>query len=172
MEAAMLIWIIVAIVAAILEVLTTGLFLATMAVAAVATALVAPFLPGAIQVLLFAGLSLVGILAVRPLVVSALGLDSLMRHDQPVIRSHIVGRRAVVTRIVDASGGQIRIGEGEFWSARAYDSNERIPVGETVEVMLVDGLTALVTPLTTLPQTDVPELPSTASTANQKESNP
>jgi membrane protein implicated in regulation of membrane protease activity len=86
-----------------------------------------------------------------------------MHHDQPFMRSHIVGRRAVVTQVVDSAGGQIRIGTGEFWSARAYDAAETIPVGAAVEVMVVDGLTALVSPS---PQ---PSLQSPISTSSEKE---
>jgi membrane protein implicated in regulation of membrane protease activity len=53
----------------------------------------------------------------------------------------------VVTRRVDANGGQIRIGEGEFWSARAFDPADVMEPGAPVEVVLVDGLTALVSPV-------------------------
>jgi membrane protein implicated in regulation of membrane protease activity len=60
----------------------------------------------------------------------------------------VVGRQAVVTQAVDAQEGQIRIGQGEFWSARSFDPQERIPVGTRVEVLMVEGITALVAPVT------------------------
>ncbi len=147
----MLIWLIVAAAAAVGEVLTTGLFLATAAVAAVITAIVAPYLPDPFQVVLFAALTLAGIALVRPLVVHSLGLETRTAHSGRPDQSHIVGRYAIVTQQVDGGSGQVRIGQGEFWSARSYDTSQRIPVGARVEVLLVEGVTALVTPLNALP---------------------
>jgi membrane protein implicated in regulation of membrane protease activity len=148
----MWIWLVVALLAAVGEMLTTGLFLALVAVAAAITALVALVLPVALaQVLIFAGLSLGGIAFIRPALVRAVGIDALTHSTGQVSQTRIVGRRATVTRTVDAEGGQVRIGEGEFWSARAYDPNDLIPVGAKVDIMTVDGLTALVTPVVPLP---------------------
>jgi membrane protein implicated in regulation of membrane protease activity len=144
-------WILIAVVAAIGEMMTTGLFLAPVAVAAVIAAVVAVFLPGLIQLAAFAALSLAGIVVFRPLVVHALGMDLNHQIGSPVTQSHLVGRRAIVTREVDSSGGQIRIGEGEFWTARSYSPGETIPPGQRVEILLVDGLTALVAPVQTTP---------------------
>jgi hypothetical protein len=44
----------------------------------------------------------------------------------------------------------VRIGDGEFWSARSYDPDDLIPIGAPAEVMVVDGLTALVAPVVPL----------------------
>jgi membrane protein implicated in regulation of membrane protease activity len=41
--------------------------------------------------------------------------------------------------------GRVRIG-GEVWSARSYDESLVIPVGRIVDVMQIDGATALVYP--------------------------
>ena len=143
----MLIWLIVATLAAIGEVLTTGLFLASVAVAAVITALVALIVPiAAVQVGLFAVLSLLGVLVIRPLVINAIGLDSLVHHGGEISQPRLAGKRAIVTHQVDHYGGQIRIGQGEFWSARLYDGTTPIPVGAPVQIVLVDGITALVEP--------------------------
>jgi membrane protein implicated in regulation of membrane protease activity len=145
-------WLIVAIVAAIGEVLTTGLFLATVAVAAVATAIISLVVPSlAIDLGIFSGLSLAGIGILRPLLVRTLGMDTLIPDAEPMRHPYVVGRRAIVTREVDSHGGQIRIGESEFWTARAYDPADRMPLGAAVEVMVVDGLTALVAPVVALP---------------------
>ncbi len=147
----MLIWLIVAAVAAVGEVLTTGLFLASVAVAAVITAMTAPFLPDSIQVIEFAALTLAGIVLVRPLVVRAFGIETSTSHSGRATHSHIVGRYAVVTKTVDGAGGQVLIGQGEFWSARSYDANQEFPVGSRVEILLAEGVTALVTPVTAHP---------------------
>jgi membrane protein implicated in regulation of membrane protease activity len=55
----------------------------------------------------------------------------------------LVGRRAVVTRRVDSVGGRVRIG-GEEWSARSYLDSEVYPEGATVDVVRIEGATALV----------------------------
>jgi membrane protein implicated in regulation of membrane protease activity len=55
----------------------------------------------------------------------------------------LVGRKAVVLRRVDSQGGRIRIG-GEEWSARPYLDGTVIEPGAPVEVVEIDGATALV----------------------------
>jgi membrane protein implicated in regulation of membrane protease activity len=136
-------WLALAVIAAIGEVLTFDLFLASVAAAALVVAVVALVLPPVFQVSLFAALSLVGTAFIRPAIKRALGIEAA---SDPGMRSHpsVVGRRATVTHAVDAHGGQIRIGDGEFWTARSFDLTETIVAGETVNVVLVDGLTALV----------------------------
>ena len=57
----------------------------------------------------------------------------------------LVGRPATVLEEVTGRGGRVRIG-GEVWSARAYDETQVIPAGSTVDVMEIDGATALVYP--------------------------
>ena len=54
-----------------------------------------------------------------------------------------MGGRAVVLERVDANGGQVKIG-GETWSARAYDEDDAFEPGARVEVMKIEGATALV----------------------------
>jgi membrane protein implicated in regulation of membrane protease activity len=68
----------------------------------------------------------------------------------PLVRSNvqtIVGRHAVVTVAVPAgpgSRGQIK-GGTEYWSAkREQDIGDAIPEGTTVEVLGVEGVTAVV----------------------------
>ena len=53
------------------------------------------------------------------------------------------GTKAVVLVRVDASGGRVKIG-GEVWSARAYDESQVLEPGARVEVMKIEGATALV----------------------------
>jgi hypothetical protein len=52
----------------------------------------------------------------------------------------------------------VRIGDGEFWSARSYDPDDLIPVGASAEVMVVDGLTVLVSPVVPLTLEDDTQL--------------
>jgi membrane protein implicated in regulation of membrane protease activity len=141
-------WLAVAIAAAIGEVVTLGLFLAAFAAAAVITAIVAIVVPSlALQVGVFGALSLLGLGVFRPIALNALGWQQAEQITGPVSQSHLMNKRAVVTKTVDNSGGQIRIGEGEFWSARSFDPSDVMEPGAQVEVVLVDGLTALVSPV-------------------------
>ena len=55
----------------------------------------------------------------------------------------LVGRKGVVTRRVDQHGGRVRIG-GEEWSARAYLEDQVLAEGQTVDVIQIEGATALV----------------------------
>jgi membrane protein implicated in regulation of membrane protease activity len=48
-----------------------------------------------------------------------------------------------VVERVDADGGCVKIG-GELWTARAYDVDASFEPGARVEVMKIDGATALV----------------------------
>ena len=55
----------------------------------------------------------------------------------------LVGGPATVVERVDGNGGCVKIG-GEIWTARAYDETESFEPGARVEVMKIDGATALV----------------------------
>jgi len=55
-----------------------------------------------------------------------------------------------VTREVTDVHGLIRL-SGEEWSARSFDEQQVIPVGARVDVMQIDGATALVYPREPLP---------------------
>ena len=140
----MWLWLVIAGLAVVGELLSYDLFLAPVAVAAVLVALIAPISPFPLEIGFFAGLSLLGITFLRPILRHSLGLDSRTADTEPVGHSSVVGRRAIVTHTVDADSGQIRIGEGEFWTARPFDPSLTIARGDVVEVALVDGLTALV----------------------------
>ena len=50
---------------------------------------------------------------------------------------------ATVIERVDRNGGQVKIG-GEVWTARSYDEDDAFEPGARVEVMKIDGATALV----------------------------
>ena len=57
----------------------------------------------------------------------------------------LVGKAAYVVAEVTGSDGRVRIG-GEEWTARAYDETLVIPAGAAVDVMEINGTTALVYP--------------------------
>ena len=55
----------------------------------------------------------------------------------------LIGCSATVLEQVDRDGGRVKIG-GEVWSARSYDEDQVIEPGDRVEVLKIEGATALV----------------------------
>lgn len=161
-----LIWLVVAILTAVGEMLTLDLFLASVSLAAIFTGLLALFLPGILQVVVFASLSAGGIAFIRPAVKHLLGADNMLEFGSTARRSSVAGHCGTVTQAIDGVGGQIRIGQGEFWTARAFDPSDRIAVGESVEVLLVEGITALVEAIPPPEEPASPQIP--VNTPNEK----
>ena len=137
-----IVWLVLAAVLGVAEVMTTtlafGLIAAGAAVAAVvgAAGLGLPFQLAAFGVASAAGLGLV-----RPIAMRHIKQPPLLRTGT----SALVGRSAKVVEEITDDGGKVRIG-GELWSARPYDESQAIPVGSTVDVFAIEGATALVHP--------------------------
>jgi membrane protein implicated in regulation of membrane protease activity/DNA-binding CsgD family transcriptional regulator len=140
---AALIWIAIALAALIGEAFTTALVLGSIAVAALGAAAVSLVAGQAVQVVVFAVLSLVLLIVVRPV---AMRLLPAATEEPSTAAGGPVGRRGVVTERIDAGGGQIRIGSGDFWTARLDGAGSAAP-GREVEVIAIRGLTAIVRPL-------------------------
>jgi membrane protein implicated in regulation of membrane protease activity len=138
---AWLVWVVVAALLAIGELLTPGLFfLGPVALAAVAAALVALLGAGSVvSVLVFIAGSIASLAVLRPIARSHIKLPALSRTGTDAL----VGRKATVTRRVDGLGGRVRIG-GEEWTARSYLDGEVYAEGATVDVVKIEGATALV----------------------------
>jgi membrane protein implicated in regulation of membrane protease activity len=133
-------WMIAAGVLAVGEIATLGFFLGPIAVAATLTAIVALVGGGlAVQWIVFIAASLGSVAVLRPVARRHLRTPARLRTGTAAL----VGGRAVVLERVDANGGQVKIG-GETWSARAYDEDDAFEPGARVEVMKIDGATALV----------------------------
>jgi len=127
-------------VLAVGEIATLGFFLGPIAVAATLTAIVAVIgAPLAVQWLVFIAASLGTVVVLRPVARRHLRTPARLRTGTAAL----VGSRAVVLERVDANGGQVKLG-GETWSARAYDEDDTFEPGARVEVMKIDGATALV----------------------------
>ncbi|MFI8854937.1 NfeD family protein [Streptomyces sp. 891-h] len=91
------------------------------------------------QVIVFAIVSTALILAVRP-------IARRMRTERPALASGVdalKGRQAVVLERVDGDSGRIKLA-GEIWSARALDSQTAYEPGAQVDVVEIDGATAVV----------------------------
>jgi membrane protein implicated in regulation of membrane protease activity len=138
---AWLIWAIVAVLLAVGELATPGMFfLGPVALAAVAAGVVALFGVGpALQLIVFIAGSIASVLVLRPLARRHLHMPAAIRTGTAALE----GTRAVVLQRVDANGGRVRIG-GEEWSARAYMEDGVYEPGTRVEVVKIEGATALV----------------------------
>ena len=139
-----IIWVVVAAVLGVAEIFTLTASLGLLAVAALAAAGAAAigFGPFA-QFAIFAAVSIAGLAGVRPLIRRQLRPRYGPQHRFGV--AALVGRQARVVQEVTGHAGRVRIG-GEEWSARAYDETLVIPPGTTVDVIEIEGATALVYP--------------------------
>ncbi|CAM5353430.1 membrane protein [Streptomyces xanthochromogenes] len=111
-----------------------------MAVGAVAAAIGAGLGMGPVgQVLLFIAVSVALIAVVRP-------IAARHRAQRPQLATGteaLKGRQAVVLERVDADGGRIKLA-GEVWSARTLDTDRVFEPGQQVDVVEIDGATAIV----------------------------
>jgi membrane protein implicated in regulation of membrane protease activity len=139
--AAWLAWAIAALLLAVGEIFTPGLFfLGPVALAAVVAAVAA--VAGAavwLQLLVFAGASLASLGFLRPLARAHIRMPPALRTGTAAL----TGAKATVLQRVDKTGGRVRIG-GEEWSARAYMPDQVLEPGTEVEVVEIKGATALV----------------------------
>ncbi|MFJ2258060.1 NfeD family protein [Streptomyces sp. NPDC087844] len=111
-----------------------------LAVGAVAGAVTAGLGGGVVlQVVVFAAVSVALIAVVRP-------VAARHRAQRPQLASGIdalKGKQAVVLERVDGSGGRIKLA-GEIWSARSLDTTRAYDVGQEVDVVEIEGATAIV----------------------------
>ena len=131
-----LLWLILAVVFGVGEILTLGFFLAPFAGgAAVAAVVSAAGAPTAAALAVFLVIAIGLLLALRP----------LARAHRRLPTSILVGKQAMVLeRIANGEGvGCVRL-DGEVWTARAYDDDETFEAGTRVQVMEIRGATALV----------------------------
>jgi membrane protein implicated in regulation of membrane protease activity len=136
-----LIWGLAAVALGIGEMLTPGLFfLGPVALAALAATLAAA-LGGPLWVdgVVFALGSFASVGFLRPIVRAHLRMPHELRTGVAALE----GAKALVLQRVDAMGGRVKIG-GEEWSARSYMPDEAFDPGTQVEVVEIDGATALV----------------------------
>ncbi|GAA3842613.1 NfeD family protein [Streptomyces phyllanthi] len=114
--------------------------LGMLAVGAVAGALTAGLGGGIVlQVIVFAVVSTALIAVVRP-------IAARHRSQRPQLATGVdalKGKHAVVLERVDGMGGRIKLA-GEVWSARALDAAQAYEVGEEVDVVDIEGATAII----------------------------
>jgi membrane protein implicated in regulation of membrane protease activity len=133
-------WMIAAGVLAVGEIFTMGFFLGPIAIAAVLASIVSLVGGGlAASWIVFIVASLASLAVLRPIARRHLRTPARIRTGTAAL----VGAPATVVERVDANGGCVKIG-GEIWTARAYDEDDSFEPGARVEVMKIDGATALV----------------------------
>ena len=133
-------WVIVAAAFAVGEIFTLGFFLGPIAVSAVIAAIVAAAgLAVEVQFAVFVVCSLASLLFLRPIALRHTRTQGTLRTGAAAL----IGQRAVVLERVDADHGQVKIG-GEVWTARPYDESDVFEPGMRVDVMKIEGATALV----------------------------
>jgi membrane protein implicated in regulation of membrane protease activity len=139
---AWVIWLIIAVVFAVAEVVNLSFYLFPFAIGAAAAAAVGIAGGGlAVELITVAVLTGVSFTVVRPIARRHINMPPQLRTGTAAL----IGRTAIVTeRIVnDEAVGQVRL-DGEVWSARAYDDDKVLEPGTRVHVMEIRGATALV----------------------------
>jgi membrane protein implicated in regulation of membrane protease activity len=133
-------WMIAAAALAAGEVATLGFFLGAVALAALpAAAAAAVGAPLSVQLIVFILCSVASLAVIRPVARRHLNTPPAIRTGTAAL----VGARAVVLDRVHSDGGRVKIG-GEEWTARPYDEDEVYEEGARVEVLKIEGATALV----------------------------
>jgi membrane protein implicated in regulation of membrane protease activity len=138
---AWVLWAIVAVLLAVGEIFTPGLFfLGPIALAALAATVVAA-VGGAVwlQIVVFGVGSFAAVGLLRPIARKHLTMPRAIRTGAAALE----GAKAIVLQPVNGRGGRVKIG-GEEWSARSYMPDEEFDVGTEVEVVQIQGATALV----------------------------
>jgi membrane protein implicated in regulation of membrane protease activity len=141
-----LVWMIVALVAVGVEVVTVDLTFGLIAVGAAGAAVGAAFgAPIWLQGLIGVGVSLAGIAFVRPFALRHL------RRSIPATRTGVdalVGAEGRTLGVVTSIEGRISL-RGEVWSARLDPDVTSVPVDEGAPVVVtrIDGATALIHPI-------------------------
>lgn len=143
MNEMMIFWLVVLIVAILVEVPTLGLtsiWFAGGALVAVFVALL--HLPVWLQVVLFFLVSLLLLFFTRPVAVKYFNRNRVKTNVDSMI-----GRQAIVISEIDnlQGIGQVTVG-GQEWSARSADDGQTISVGNVVKVKAISGVKLVVEP--------------------------
>src|SRR5258705_10116399 len=137
---AWLIWLIVAVLLLVVEMLSITAAVGMLGVAALITAGFAAFgLPVPVQLLAFTVTATIGVLLIRPIVRRHMLRPQLERFGVEAL----IGKPAYVVSEVSGLDGRVRIGgiRGEGWRARAYEQTVGVPAGGTVPRLGVRGAT-------------------------------
>ena len=136
-----LVWLLIAAVLFVGEIITAGFLLMWFAIAAVVSMLVSFITTNVfIQTLVFLIVSVILLIFTRPL------LSKYTKGDNTIMNSKtIIGQKAIVTEEISLlkGTGQINV-NGEIWSAKIDNPDITIPKGSRVEIIGIDGVKACV----------------------------
>ncbi len=137
------VWLILAGVFVIGEVLTSGFLIFWLSLGSLIAMVVSFFTDNIIiQTTVFLISSVILILATKPLVKKFANIETVKTNVQSII-----GKKGIVTKDINSihSTGQVKI-EGELWSAIGINDMD-IPEGTEVEVNEIKGVKVIVTPI-------------------------
>ena len=140
-------WLVLILVFATIEVFTLEMTFLMLALGSVAGLVSGLFgIPWYVQFVIAAVVAIALILALRPPL-----LRRLRRGGDPTLSNidALIGADGQVLRTVTSVGGQVRLQNGDIWTARLSPITEQtdVPVGERVLVTGIDGATAVVVPV-------------------------
>jgi membrane protein implicated in regulation of membrane protease activity len=138
-------WLTIAAVLGLAELASLDFTLLMLAAGALTAAGVAAFFPGLLWLQIVVGLITAAAMlgAIRPMIVRKIHHGQELKTGS----AHVIGRTGVVVKEIHPDGGgSIRLG-GELWTASPYDEVSTIAPGTRVEVMKIDGATAVVYPV-------------------------
>lgn len=136
-------WLSLALLLAVAEVVSLDLVLVMLAVGALAAAGTAAIAPDlwVLQILVGAGVSAGMLVFLRPSVLAKVRATPGYRSST----AKMVGSSGVATSQIDRGSGEIKV-DGLTWSARTYASDVIIDEGTEIEVYEIDGAIAVVYP--------------------------
>jgi len=132
-------WVIAALILFIIEIATPFFAFICLSIGAVGAAITAAIAPHSItwQIIIFAVLSFIMLVAVRPLLLKYFRKKG--SHTKTNVDA-VVGRIGIVTEDIKDStvGGRVKI-DGDDWKA-VSDDDSFIPVGQKVEILSVNSI--------------------------------
>jgi membrane protein implicated in regulation of membrane protease activity len=133
-------WVAAALGLAVVEIATLDLIFIMLAVGSLAGAVVSAVGgPLVLQVVVAGAVAVLMLALVRPVALRHLRQPAGLRTGVAALE----GATAVVVERVDAHDGRVKL-KGELWSARSYDPDRVIEPGTVVDVVRIDGATAVV----------------------------
>jgi membrane protein implicated in regulation of membrane protease activity len=138
-------WLALAAVLGLAELASLDFTLLMLAAGALTAAGVGAVVPGLLWLQIVIGLLTAGAMlaAIRPLLVRKIHHGGELKTGS----AHVIGRTGVVVKEIHPDGGGSIKLNGELWTARPYDETSTFPPGTRVEIMSIDGATAVVYPV-------------------------
>lgn len=137
------IWLIIAGICFVIEILTVGFLVFWFAIAALITSILSLFITNIIaQITIFIILSVILILCTRSFA------KKITKGDNTITNSYsVIGKEGIVSKEINMQKdkpGQVRVGS-DVWTAICDDQNNTIiPVGTKVSILKIDGVKLIV----------------------------